>query len=379
MKTSALRLTLSAALVLVSALALSTAAAAQSVTPVEPAGYIVYPRIVSDPSDLFNTGTATNTVVQLTNVSSADATVHCIYVNATGTCSTGVNVVSSIGAECRVDADCVGALARCNPQWSLSDFTITLSPQQPTGWVVDEGLTVPAPGDGAVPPVNLDYFVGELKCIHVDNNVDANPVNANVLIGEASIYDVTSSTVDVRSYSAIGVQSIEDDGSVQGDKTLCLGGSGQAGDVCEVAEYASCAPKLVLGHFFEGAQLGGLNSSVSTQLTLTPCSNDFVTAEPTSLVAQYLVFNEFEQRMSASSLVRCTETTTLSDISNIFNVSIQGTLSGQTHIRPVSADGPRGLLGIAEEFIGDEGSAAYHVNQLGEGSVDSVSYVFPTN
>lgn len=364
------RLGIGAALALVSVMALGNVmpVAGQSVTTTEPAGYVVFPRIVSDPNDYFGTGTVADTTLQLTNTSNVDVTVHCVYINATSRCNTS-------DAFCRSVEDCDGPAAQCVPQWTAADFTITMTPQQPVGWVAGAGFNpgVENPLDGIIPAVNTDYFVGELKCIHVNNSVDATPVNENVLIGEATIQS-RGAVADVRAYNAIGIQAVSTDGSTQNDKTMCLGGApGHA--TCASAEYASCPAKLVLGHFFENADLGA-NGTASTELTLVPCSQDIVTLEPTSLVAQFLVFNEFEQRTSASTNVRCTETSRLSELSFIFDVAVQGTLSGQTHIRPVSSNGPMGLIGLAEEVAG--GSAAYHLNQVGEGSIDVVKYVFPT-
>lgn len=368
---AAKKLGIGAAVALAAVLAFGSATpvVGQSVTTTEPAGYVVFPRIVSDPNDYFGTGTSADTTLQLTNTSGSDVTVHCVYINATSMCNTSDTF-------CRTVEDCDGPAAQCIPQWTAADFTITLTPQQPVGWVAGSGFNpgVENPLDGIIPAVNTDYFVGELKCIHVNNSVDATPVNENVLIGAATIQSRGTAVSDVRSYNALGFQTVSTDGSTQNDKTMCLGGApGHA--TCADPEYASCPAKLVLGHFFENANLGA-NGLASTDLTLVPCSQDIVTLEPTSLVAQFLVFNEFEQRTSASTNVRCTETSSLSDLSFIFDVSVQGTLSGQTHIRPVSSNGPMGLIGLAEEVAG--GSAAYHLNAVGDGSIDVVKYVFPT-
>jgi hypothetical protein len=81
------------------------------------------------------------------------------------------------------------------------------------------------------------------------------------------------------------------------------------------------------------------------------------------VVAQYLVFNEFEQRFSTSRSVTCFQEIALSDIDtrpgtaddsfSIFNVNVQGTLTGQTIVRGVQTNDPlrgTGLLAILEEF-----------------------------
>lgn len=355
-------------------------ASAQSVTSDESAGFIVLPRIVSDANDIFDTNTTTNTVVQLTNTSGDPVTVHCFYINATGTCSTGNNApgagTPTVGSECRDASDCAGVNPSCVGQCSAADFTITLSPQQPVGWVVEDGIVVAAPGTGGVPPINTDYFTGELKCIQVNDNVSATPVNSNDLQASATIYRTGANDVDVSSYNAIGIQAVEEDGSAQNDKTMCLGGTGVVNDECEDAEYAACPAKLILDHFFEGAAIAGGNN-VSTSVTLVPCSEDIATQTPTALVVQYLVFNEFEQRMSGATELECLATLGLEDLGRIFDVTVQGTLAGQTHLRPVDTTGTGvGLLGIAEEDI-EGASTAFHLNSVGEGGPDAVEYVFP--
>lgn len=357
-------------------------ASAQTVTSDESAGFIVLPRIVSDADDIFDTGTATNTVVQLTNTSGDPVTVHCFYVNATGTCSSGDNSpgagTATPGSECRDASDCAGTNPTCVGQCSAADFTVTLTPQQPVGWVVESGIQVAAPGTGDVPPVNLDYFTGELKCIQVNDSQSATPVNANDLQAVATIYRTSDDSVDVASYNGIGIQAIEDDGSTQNDKTMCLGGTGVASDECEDAEYAACPAKLILDHFFEDAVISGGNS-VTTSITLVPCSEDVATQTPTALVVQYLVFNEFEQRMSGATELECLATLSLDDLGRIFDVNVQGTLAGQTHLRPVDTTGTGvGLLGIAEETVGSS-STAFHLYSVGEGGPDAVEYVFPLN
>lgn len=384
MGTNVLRIATSAAIVAAAGFAFANQAAAQSgsLTTVEPSGYVVFPRIVSDPSDMFEEGRATNTVVQLTNTSPAPITVHCFFINATSRCSSGLNIAGSQAGECRDQSDCLGIGARCEPRWDPSNFTVTLTQNQPIGWVVGDGFNPefdspgnPNPPDGVIPPVTTDFFVGELKCMHVNNDTDAIPVNSNVLIGSASIYEAGESGSDVRAYNAIGVQTLLNNGSTQNNRTMCLGGNGVAGDECQSGEYARCPTRLVLGHFFDGAEVAP-GAASETDLTLTPCSANIVDREPTALVVQYLVFNEFEQRMSASQHVRCTETHRLGAISNIFEVNVQGTLAGQTHIRAVSSAGEQGILGIAEERA--LGGAAYHLVATVENAADVVRYVFPT-
>jgi hypothetical protein len=65
--------------------------------------------------------------------------------------------------------------------------------------------------------------------------------------------------------------------------------------------------------------------------------------------AQFLVFNEFEQRFSTSRLIDCFDEVLLSNIDtrnntrSIFSINVSGTIAGQSRIRGVGA----GLLGSA--------------------------------
>ena len=103
-----------------------------------------------------------------------------------------------------------------------------------------------------------------------------------------------------------------------------------------------------------------------TNLTLVPCTEDFLRQIPGSTVVQYLVFNEFEQRFSTSNTVKCFADTQLCNIGSgqcnrsIFNVGIAGTLTGQTRISPLSG----GLLGVAVENHGPR-SAAFNLHFQG--------------
>jgi hypothetical protein len=125
---------------------------------------------------------------------------------------------------------------------------------------------------------------------------------------------------------------------------------------------------LHLEHFFENAQTE-LGSFVTTDLTLVPCSEDLGTNSNQAnltITAQMLIYNEFEQRFSTNSRVQCYSATRLSDIDtqpgpagdqfSIFNVGIQGTITGQTRIRGVR--GPDGQFGYGLLGVGCEMHAA---------------------
>ena len=99
--------------------------------------------------------------------------------------------------------------------------------------------------EGLIPPSAEDPFIGELKCIAVDEGLA--PVARNDLIGEVLIgrVDTRDGFVDVAGYNAIGIPAIPDTGNRNG--VLVLGGPP------EDAEYLGCPNILILDHFFDGA------------------------------------------------------------------------------------------------------------------------------
>ncbi len=369
---------------LVSALALigwSAAAVAQVNVAASdlPGGYIVLPKIVVHTTGgtppVAPGGVATDTIVQITNVDQAnEVTVHCWWVNANSHCG-------GDGAICDTNADCpLGQ--NCEPGWSAPDFTFVLTPGQPVGFAASTGLS-PVPCDnnfsagtckvlttgGSIAFTPEDPFRGELKCVATD--AQDVPLDSDVLKAEATVVTTVvpplgggTAATTAAAYNAIGFSAITP-GSGAPDDPLCLGsaptGSGQT---C-AETYAPCPGVLILNHFFDGAapDTGGV---VNTELTLVPCSEDL--GNPTvqanfEVVAQMLVYNEFEQRFSTSARVECYRATPLVDIDtvrgpsgdkfSVFSVGVEGTLSGQTRIRGVQgADGRLGygLLGVACEM-----------------------------
>ncbi|MBI1814381.1 MAG: hypothetical protein HYR72_05345 [Deltaproteobacteria bacterium] len=231
-------------------------------------------------------------------------------------------------------------------------------------------------------------FIGELKCIEVDTVTAGSTPQAltgvNDFTGSARIYASTTGnggSVDVREYSAIGIQSVVGASSGPIDTgVLCLGTNGGN---CTTATHASCPGTLILDHFFDGADPFGDNDSVGTTLTLVPCTEAPETqiGPPGITVAQLLIINEFEQRFSSNRHVQCFETTRLSDIdsvpgvdpgdaTSIFSVGVQGTITGQTRIRGVPTnEAGHGLLGISEEtHSGARGSFSTAANLHFDGS-----------
>jgi len=201
---------------------------------------------------------------------------------------------------------------------------------------------------GRVPPLGFT-FEGELKCIEVD--ASGMPIPGNHLKGEATL--VTLADGDVSKYNALGIVGDPlNVGIADEDGALCLGfGTDEPcpGD----PEYAACPDVWILNHFSEGAVNAALPgpptaiSSVATELTVVPCTEDFERLEPTSVTLQFLAWNEFESRLSASTTVTCWANPELKDISNIFERTSQFTDFVQTRMTSTSDSG---FLIVAEEF-----------------------------
>lgn len=368
--------------------------AAAEVASDQAAGIIVFPKLVVD------TSAGVDTEIQLSNTSTSAVNVRCFYVNANSHCS---NEPATL---CATNDDCGGAASGgiCTPGWNETDFRFRLTALQPIVWQVSRGMAffplqgptgdpadcadTPCVGvngefnvDSAIPAVAEDPFQGELKCIEVGD--DESPNDRNDLKGEATIVKSTGTQLDARAYNGIGIQAVT--GANDGDNTLVLG-----------VEYSSCPNILILDHFFDDAIEPISDALVRTDLTLIPCSEDFVLQDTAlfNTTVQFLVFNEFEQRFSTSTSLRCFREIALSDIDtrprsltdadpsttgdyrSIFNVNVQGTLTGQTRIRAVddgSTSHGNGILGVAEEFHRTSStnldtvraSAAFNIDQVG--------------
>lgn len=356
------------------------------------AGIIIIPKLVFDSDGRFTPNRKpTDTEIQITNVSNKTVYARCFYVDAVSHCS------NSPSDACFTTADCqtFGTGGLCISGWVETDFEFNLSPHQPIIWDISVGAAslpltggVAGPGSfqntGSIPNVAEDPFFGELKCVEVDsNNV---PVDQNDLKGEATIVAGDSMGIDARGYNAVGIEAIS--GVNDGDNTLVLGGPD--------GEYNGCPSVLILDHFFDDAIEPIDGDSIKTHLTLVPCSENFLTQETFNTTVQFLVFNEFEQRFSASRNLNCFQEYELCTLDthfdrsiddndpasnscqrSVFSAFVSGTLSGQTRIRGVDAgasDHGNGLLGVAEEFYRTSktelntvrASDAFNLDQAGE-------------
>src|SRR5262245_57444961 len=325
-----------------SAVALPSAA---EVTTDQPGAIIIFPKVVSDQSQ--------DTIIQITNATGSQVQARCFYINGAIDQTTG------------------------EPLWLLIDFQIKLTRLQPTVWVAGEGLPAVPPDRppelyaGPVPPVGIG-FTGELRCVVV--NSSESPVSRNALTGEGTLID--RDTHATRKYQAITVQGLPGN---NGDNTLLLN------DV----EYDTCPRVLLLNHFFDDAPDPILNTPVESRLTLVPCSMDLEKTIPGSATVQFEVFNEFEQRLSASLSVTCFADVALSALDgngprerSIFNFAQQGTLVGQTRIRPIiDTNGTfgHGVVAIAEEFRDDgKTGAALNLHFIG-GNLQSDIMILPNS
>ena len=377
----------------VALIAWSAAAHAQARTTAAsdyPGGYVVLPKIIvhttggTPPVALG--GIATDTLIQMSNTNeAAPITVDCWWVDANSHCGAVCNPTVSDCVICETNADCAAQGLpglNCVTDWSVRDFQVTLTNGQPIGFLASSGLnpvpcdpgppappsTCQAAGGGSVQPVQEDPFRGELKCVQVD--VNDVPVLRSDLKIEATIIStgVPSPIINpppgvattAASYNGIGFAAL-DDGTGDPADPLCLGSLPTGSPDACAATYVPCPGVLILDSFFEGAttEIGGI---VNTELTLVPCSENL--GDPTvgrdfDVLAQMLIYNEFEQRLSTSARVECFRSTPLLLIGNpngspqgVFSVGTQGTLTGQTRIRGVQgSNGPLGfgLLGVATE------------------------------
>jgi hypothetical protein len=251
--------------------------------------------------------------------------------------------------------------ATCVPQCRETDFTIWLTKRQPTHWLASSGRPFdPTDGffrdgsgfdPGNVPPTETP-FLGELKCIEIDP-VTGDPVTGNHLKGEATIKTISGTNEgDVSKYNAIGIAGNSD---ATPSNPLLLDNN----------VYNACPGKLIVNHFATNAEdpvasdvSGVSSSSVSTELTLVPCNEDFENQKNTNVTAKFVIFNELEQRFSASTSLSCFLNIELSAIDDpngtgrsVFSKAGLGTDVAHTEITPVKSnvDGSlHALVGVVE-------------------------------
>lgn len=398
------------------------------------AAVLVWPKVV--------VATQRDTVITITNSARSQTAAHCFYVNANSRCSNSLEACST-SSDCFDVAS--GITGNCVGGWIEVNFDVILTPEQPVAWSAASGLgnsglscpgglfggscakvcsggsssgfpcSLPSDCPGGtcqfasnagtrVPAVGENPFVGELKCIESDpitrlpkacTTLDCNADPANCcradLEGTAIITTVggPSSIVDTERYNAVGLRPT---GFNNGDRLLTIGGTPPSPTTTCLdlppetrCEYQPCSDVLVFNHLFDGAvdPISGTFVAES-ELSLVPCTQDFLTQRIPQVTAQFLVYNEFEQRLSTSRLVSCVLDTPISLIDtvqpnrSIFSAALQGTVAGQTRITGVGG----GLIGAAtlnlcapgvppaapvcRSTVVAPGGAAYNLNQFAD-------------
>jgi hypothetical protein len=265
------------------------------------------------------------------------------------------------------------------PVWEETDFDLWLTKQQPTVWEVGYGRRYDPFDDMngfdvSVPP--MGYFTGELKCFEISPTGE--PLTGNHLKGEVTImscdqpYKEDDGVVaygrmdrtfcdgphDIAKYNAIGIEGNPD---AQGFNPLQLDG-----DI-----YAACPEQTILNFVADGSvsKMGNLLPSGYTDnttvhfgslsyLTLVPCTEDFENQQPTTTTVQFLIYNEYEQRFSASTTVDCWFDWQLSLIdsptlpqNSVFSVDVLGSDVGTAWITPVGDGDAQPVIGVLTQEV----------------------------
>lgn len=332
----------------------------------QPSAVLLYPYVVTD-AEL-----GLDTLIQLTNTSSAPVEARCFYEDLTPACFAG-----TAGESCGPGP--VTCSGYCKPLIERIPFRVQITPRQPLAWRLSAGLRG-GPLDGVertgpngasnqltdIPEVP-NPMVGTLRCVVVGADL-AVAASDNVLVGLATLRQRDGAEQD--QYRAIGLRAREGDAGPDRDEFLRLGGA--------EAEYESCPAVIPLQHFFDNGplQTGDRTAHVEPGIVLATCS-----APPTDMgnaVAQYLVYNEFGQRFSTSRAVQGQMITRLTSIDttqpnrSIFSVSVAGTLAGQTLIRGIGSS----LVAIGHDTHvyseDDRRTVAYNLHGTGGNPVGDI-------
>jgi len=319
--------------------------------PDEPAAVVVYPYVIVD------TANRTDTLIQLSNTDATNPIdLRCFYEDFTPTCVNG-----QAGERCVPDASacsgicfphdfplCVGGQAgetcfpgstcsgACIPPPPRIPFRLRATALQPLAWHASNGLQhLPLDNTltSSVPAVGSDPFVGTLRCVAITDDPNQ-PSASNVLVGQATVEHSVGTPLsdlaysDAATYRAIGIKALSQ--IPDGDEFLQLGGV--------AAEYDACPGVANLEHFVDGAMVpsGSSGAQVSTTMVVANCTTTAVGV--TDTVEQFLVYNEFGQRLTASRSVHGQLVIPLSMIdtphpqNSIFYYGVLGTLTAQTRI-----------------------------------------------
>lgn len=237
-------------------------------------------------------------------------------------------------------------------------FTLLLQSRQPTQWQASRGRAVdpsdlpceesvndcPGAGldPGGIPPLP-EGFRGDLLCVQVDRSHAPTPGNA--LRGSATLSDTSGDTAN---YEGIGLRGLAQN---DGDDVLCLGGA--VGEDCPRGpEYAACPASWLIGLRADGTpqQSGAGAPTIRNTLAVTTCSRRSGGGGAT---LNLFVTNEFEQRLSASTVVQRNEEIPLADFP-ILQRDVLGSDFAQLRVRP--AGPPSG--GVVIVALSDRADAA---------------------
>lgn len=338
MRTGNWKAILTGACSVMAAVGIVAASAHADVTTETGSSILIFPKVRADANF--------DTVIEITNTGNSMVHAHCYYVN-----------------------DLL--------DWSKIDFNIWLTKQQPTQWVVSSGRRFdpscgfgePCSGfaPGLVPP--LPEFEGELKCVQVTESGE--PFTGNHLKGVATLVARNDSGSDARGLSRT-------EGDIATYNGIGLRGNPDAAPsnplLLDGVEYDACPAQIILDHVSSGATDPISGGEVFTELTLVPCSQDFENDQGGVSTIQFVVYNEFEQRFSASTTVDCFLNVEVSNIdttttpaNSVFSRNVLGTDVASAVITPVPGHG--GLIGVAERVTvlgtGVAARSAYNLHTRG--------------
>jgi hypothetical protein len=300
----------------------------------KPASLLVYPKLKSDEH--------TDTLVQLTNTYTTGIFVHCTYITRDdGVCSPHdftVGLTAQQPTFWRLSTGRYRTTPDVAPPCTIDDYTH----QRPCGcqFVDDNPATFACPempDGGGNNPLPIGNFDGAMYCYEVMS--DGSPVARNAIKGEAIIENLD--TGDISAYNAVGLLGTEVPNPTQLD--------------LDNEHFNSCPNWLVLNSYSEGypeEAFGSppwVNASVTTELSLVPCTIDLGTAQGPSVAVQLDVYNEYEAKVSTQITVSCFFRENLSDIATIFNFwNFQETPTLATRIIGSGLENG-GVLGMAME------------------------------
>lgn len=335
--------------VLLSALAPSSAAAFSSDRP---AALLTFPYVVVDQAQ------GLDTRLRVINTDAEPIDVACGLENTTAHCQSAPQQVCDTRNDCPVGDQCVSGL-------QVSRFAFRLAAAQPIAWQLSAGAPLPLPENGGpIPAAPANPMRGVLRCFAA--NPDGSPSARNALVGEAIVERAGTALLDVASYNAVGAAAHGE--TLNADGSLLLGGAG--------GEYDACPQTVRVNTLFDLATDPiALDRSLQTTLALTRCGADLSRPTPadTRTVLQFLVHNEFEQRLSTSTTFvgQLVSPISLMDTSSpersMFAATVRGTLSGSITIEAIGG----GIMGVAlEKRAGSDPSeystAAYNLHSAGQ-------------